>query len=116
MRLIAKKHFYRSVAFDGIDFGKQPHPEQVAKGTVFTIGGSKKLEDKTLPNRDKELIAQLILSGSVADADNPAAVKAVQDELDIEARREVNAAVLDQAATNAGIAKMLASSMKKQSI
>lgn len=98
MNLIAIKDFLRVPALKGIEFGKQIHPNFVAKGTRFAIGDFTADQINTKPiTPDKQLLAMLMVSRSATE-DTPEARAAVEAELELERKKEANHARLDQLA------------------
>ena len=86
MKLIAKRDL-RNTLGDRVRIqGETKHPLQICRGTVFEIGTGEDI--KKLPTEERQLVAQLFVTGSVAEANDPAAVKAIQEEIAVEEKRE----------------------------
>jgi len=112
MKFIAKKDFARVAELvDVVDPQGLKHPGHVHKGTTFSIGKADALGD--LSKRDQMLVATLILSGSVADATDAKAVKAVQDDIAQDKRREEEAARRNAAADGSALIAQLTALMAK---
>lgn len=62
------------------------HGSHIQKGAIFEVGKAAALKD--LGKEDKLLAAQLIVSDAVGDANDPALVKRIQDEVAAERKAE----------------------------
>ncbi len=76
--------------------GETPHPNHIPKGATFEIGDPKITDLKKLPRDDRELVARLLFSHSIADGNDPKVVAAVQEEIEIEQRSQASTAALDK--------------------
>jgi hypothetical protein len=85
------------------------HPGHVPTGTRFSVGEEKDMtklntKDVKLTASEKVLIASLLVTGSVGDANDPKVVKSVQDLLDADKARAQSDATLNSRAANAELA------------
>lgn len=114
MKLIALRDFANNIGLDPESHDLN-HDGQVDKGTVFEIGqGVNDL--KTLAKRDKAsamLVAQLTAAGCVGDATDAKVVKAVQDEIALDKKREETAKRLNAAADGSALVAQLTALLAK---
>lgn len=106
MKLIATKDFRNVQALrlksdDGDSLVKDAiHADHVHKGAVFEIGSGKDLDAlKKIDRPTAEIVAQLIVAGVVADANDAKAVQAVRDEIAVDENRAKNAAAANLTAS-----------------
>ena len=86
MRLIAKKHFYRTPQLADVKLDKPLHDKVIHKGAIFDIGTKPAFED--LSRDDKKLVATLRVAGCVGDASDSEVVARVKAEVDVDRKRE----------------------------
>ena len=120
MKLIATKDFRNVQALrlksdDGESLVKDAvHADHVHKGAVFDIGSAKDLEGLRKADRPTaEIVAQLIVAGVVADANDAKAVQAVREELAVEEKRTKNAAALNVNASLAAAGSAVVEALKQ---
>lgn len=105
MDLIAKKDFYRVAALkaEGIaDVGNlkdEQHPNMIHKGARFSLGTGKTVIEIRKTNAAlAEVLAHLFYAGCVGDSNDKEVVKAVEDEIAADRKREASIAKLNKAA------------------
>lgn len=113
MQLIALRDIYRTPSMGDIQIEGQLNERHIHKGAVFSIGTADSLK-KLLPE-ERLLVAQLVVSKAVGDATDPKVVKAVQDELAAEKRREASLARLDAGAHDVQVAGVFQELLKRVS-
>jgi hypothetical protein len=106
MKLIALHNFRNVPALRLKDDGGKTtienavHDDTIHKGATFEIGRAKDLDEMRKTDRpNAEIVAQLFVSGCIGDATDVKIVKAVNDELAAEAKREEHFAKLNEAAS-----------------
>ena len=120
MKLIAIKDFrnvqlLRLKSDDGDSLVKDAiHADHVHKGAVFDIGAGKDLDALKKSDRPTaELVAQLIVAGVVAEANDEKAVKAVKEEIALEEKRAKNAAAVNLNASLAAAGSAVIDALKQ---
>jgi hypothetical protein len=108
MKLIALKDFANNSQFE---ISSPLHDRLVHKGATFEIGTGKVLKDLT--KADQFLVAQLTVSGCVGDATDSKVVKAVQDDVAADKKREETAAKLNTAASSNALIEQLTVLLQK---
>lgn len=110
MKLIALKDFANN---SQLEIESAVHERHIHKGAVFNIGTGKDLKDKSLLAHERTTIAQLIVSGCVGDANDTKVVKAVNEEVAMDKKREENAAKLNTAAAGNALLEQLTALLNK---
>lgn len=76
------------------DIKDAQHVDHIHRGARFEIGSGKTLKD--CEQEEKEIIAQLIVSGCAGDANDKDIVKGVEEQIALDRKREANASKLSR--------------------
>lgn len=100
MKFIVKSDFRKTPGIE-VESGADPeNPAHIPMGAIITIGKEGEIEN--LSGQEVKLVAQLNAANRIADANDPKAVKWVNDQVAAERKR---IAGIDKAKTDAGLRK-----------
>lgn len=107
MKFIALKDFAKVGPLIEIEIPGQIHDRHIHKGAIFEIGQGDVL--KKMDPSAKALIAQLVVTSCIGDATDAKLVKAVNDEIEMDAQRAENHARINAGVGAAQLEAMLKS-------
>ena len=105
MQFIATRAIYKVPKLQNIKLDKELHPNAIHKGAIFSIGDDKAFD--SLPRDEKEIVALLVDSHCVGDANDTELVKRINAEVLAEKRREENVERINLAAAKAALGNQL---------
>lgn len=111
MKLIALRDIARTPALEDMEIENAAHPRHIHAGATFDIGKAASLAE--LKGGDRELVALLFASNAAGDATDSKVVKAVQDEVSVNRRREERAAKANSSAALDGVSQQLSALVAK---
>lgn len=114
MKLIALRDFAKVGDLEAVEIDGLTHPRHIHKGAVFEIGNAKNLlEMNKTEKANAALVAQLFVSRCIGDATDEKVVKAVKEEIELDKKREANAAKLNEAAQTSHLGEALLTMLKQ---
>jgi len=113
MKLIATRDFVRVAALADLQIeGTIVHERLIHKGAVFQIGAEgEKTIDALSSKTDRVLASQLMYAHCIGDANDPAVVKRVNDEIEKDRKREINIEKANRALSDNAMGNFLADLM-----
>lgn len=109
MKFIALKDF-RNVPSLGLKFDDANQNHHIDKGETLELGQGKTLKECNA--HDKQIIAQLVVSGCVGDAADEKVVAAVKAEIELDKRREAAAKKTAAESNNSALVAQLLEVLK----